>query len=262
MADNTRTYVILGAAAIALYYLYENGYLYEWTGLTELYPGTLPTTSAAPVTTTATTPSTPTAPPTPPPVVTLAGPVTASPSHAGALRANISINGAVEDLGCIPGGQCYDETSGHGVTLPSGVTAAQIYALMQASYVPASSSQSSSGSSSGNTLTAADAAFTPYSSSITTDDIDSISATLDSQLAAGAIPLISPDSVLAYMLGWGDKAKGTTETTSGYTYTFDGSNWVLKGKALSGLGLGYYRVPTSAIHGGPSVPRLNRGLFQ
>jgi hypothetical protein len=108
--------------------------------------GTAPTTTTAPVTTstpsapttTTTTPTTPSAPPkvpvtTPhnlPPRVVLAGPVTAG-VHAGSLKASVTIGSTTQTLACSTTLGCYD-AAGHGVTLPSGVTVAQIYALMQA----------------------------------------------------------------------------------------------------------------------------------
>ena len=103
------------------------------------------TTTAAPTTTATTTPPVSTAPPattpTPPgkiplkppviaPKVVLSGPVSAG-VHSGSLKASISINGTAQVLSCSPSLGCYN-SAGHGFTLPSGVTVAQIYALMQA----------------------------------------------------------------------------------------------------------------------------------
>jgi len=203
--DNTKSLIILGVAAIGAWYLYEQGYLYEWTGLAALYPGTLPTTATTTTTAVSVSPASATVSPggtqqfsvanlpsgetvtwslsgagsissgglytapssvsaastvtvyasyngtvigsatvsltasassssststtTSSPTVELTGPVTSDVNNS--LAADVSINGSVQNLACISGGECYD-TSGHGVTLPSGVTAAQIYALMQA----------------------------------------------------------------------------------------------------------------------------------
>jgi hypothetical protein len=77
-------------------------------------------------------------------------------------------------------------------------------------------------------LTAADAATFPYSSAITADQMNSISATINQQIQAGQIPTIAGGSVLAYMLGWGGLPSGTSKTVSGETYLFDGSNWNLQ----------------------------------
>ncbi len=155
--DSTKSLIILGVAAVGAWYLYEQGYLYQWTGIAALYPGVPPattvppgsnlattvpasTTATVPATTTTAAPSTTTTT-TSTPTVTLAGPVSADINDS--LAANVSINGTVQNVACIPGGGCYD-TEGHGVTLPSGVTAAQIYALMKAS-----SGASGSGGTSG-----------------------------------------------------------------------------------------------------------------
>lgn len=82
-------------------------------------------------------------------------------------------------------------------------------------------------------LTAADAAVFPYSGSVTAAQMNAISSTLQSQIAAGQIPQIAGNSVLAYMLGWGGLAAGTSKTTSGETYVFDGTNWNLGAVAPS-----------------------------
>lgn len=77
-------------------------------------------------------------------------------------------------------------------------------------------------------LTAADAAQYPYSGTVTSDQMNSISQTLMPQLKAGQIPTIGGGSVLAYMLGWGGLPAGTSKTVSGETYVYDGSNWNLQ----------------------------------
>jgi hypothetical protein len=83
-------------------------------------------------------------------------------------------------------------------------------------------------------LTAADAAVFPYSGSVTAAQMNAISSTLQSQIAAGQIPQIAGNSVLAYMLGWGGLPTGTSKTASGETYVFDGTNWNLQTGAVSG----------------------------
>jgi hypothetical protein len=70
----------------------------------------------------------------PPASVSLSGPVTTTLNNA--LKANVSINGTVMNLSCIPGGGCYN-TSGKDVTAALtalGATDSQIYALMSAAY--------------------------------------------------------------------------------------------------------------------------------
>jgi hypothetical protein len=125
-----------GIAGVGVWWI---GSLFGWW--TDLFGGgtSVPTTTAvSPGPNQAVTTPTTTAPPstttTPAPTVSLAGTVTASSNNG--LQANVSINGSVQNMACIPGGQCYN-TSGQGIALPAGVTAAQIYALMLAAYVPA-----------------------------------------------------------------------------------------------------------------------------
>lgn len=78
-------------------------------------------------------------------------------------------------------------------------------------------------------LTAADAATFPYSGAVTAAQMTSISQTLTPQLDAGQIPLIGGNSVLAYMLGWGNQPSGAIEQIPGtnYSYQFTGSSWIL-----------------------------------
>ena len=100
-----------------------------WLGSSNNWFGLFGTTS-----TTSTTAATPAAS-TPAATVVLAGPVT--PNINNSLAANVSINGQVTNLSCIPGSGCYN-TSGQDVTATLaalGVTPAQIYALMQAASV-------------------------------------------------------------------------------------------------------------------------------
>ncbi len=167
--------IIAAGAAIGLWYLYEQGYLYQWTGIAALYPGTLPT--SAPTTTTTTT-----------------GGTTASTTQCG-------------------GG-----------------------------------------------LTPQDAATLEYNSSITAEDMDCVQATLDQELSSGSITQILGTSVLAYMLGWGGASAGQTQSTSGYTYKFDGTNWNLQGSSGTS-GLGFFasgRVPMRGVHG-MGYARVPRG---
>ena len=99
-----------------------------WLGSSNNWFGLFGTTS-----TTSTTAATPAAS-TPAATVVLAGPVT--PNINNSLAANVSINGQVTNLSCIPGSGCYN-TSGQDVTATLaalGVTPAQVYALMQAAY--------------------------------------------------------------------------------------------------------------------------------
>lgn len=55
-----------------------------------------------------------------------------------------------------------------------------------------------------------------------------INAQVASQLKTGQITTISPTSVLAYELGWGEATKDASKSVYGFTYTFDGSNWTLE----------------------------------
>jgi hypothetical protein len=85
MADSTtKDIIVWGGAAVLLWYLYEQGYLASWTGLTALAPtptSTVSTTTTAPVTTTTSSPSLPT-----PPTTTPAAPTPpATPTPAASL---------------------------------------------------------------------------------------------------------------------------------------------------------------------------------
>jgi hypothetical protein len=199
--DQTKTLIIVGIAAIGAWYLYEQGYLYQWTGIASLLPSGAAT---PPVTTTAaSTPLTST------PVTTTSVPVSSTP--------------------------------------PSAPPA-------QAPPAPA------------QVLSVADAAVFPYSSSVTSAQINSIHDQLVTELQGGQIPQIGGGSVLAYMLGWGGAASGATQTVLGDTYKFDGSNWNLVGSAggagTSGIGMFFgNRVPTMGVHG-MGFARVRRGAIQ
>jgi hypothetical protein len=177
--DSTKTLIILGIAAVGAWYLYEQGYLYQWTGMASLYPGTLPST----------TPTTTTAPTT-----------TSTPGGTAATTT-----------------QC------------------------------------------GGGLTPQDAATLEYNSSITAEDMDCVQATLDQELSAGSITQILGTSVLAYMLGWGGAKAGATQSTSGWTYKFDGTNWNIQSSGTSGIGMfAGYRIPARGVHG-MGIGRIPRG---
>jgi hypothetical protein len=114
-----------GIAGLGVWWL---GSANNWFGL---FGGTSTVASTAPVTS---TPAAVTAAPTPAASVALAGPVTTSAN--GSLKANVSINGTIQNLAVIPGGGAYN-TSGQDQTSALallGVTPAQIYSLMQAAY--------------------------------------------------------------------------------------------------------------------------------
>jgi len=91
-------------------------------------------------------------------------------------------------------------------------------------------------SASTQVLTVADANTLMYSKSITAAQINAISAQLVSELKAGQVQVINCKSVLMYMLGWGCPAVGTVKSTSGYQYSFDGSNWNLEGPISAATG--------------------------
>lgn len=77
-------------------------------------------------------------------------------------------------------------------------------------------------------LSVADAAVFPYSSSVTAVQMQNIHDALVTELQGGQIPTIAGNSVLAYMLGWGGVPAGTSRTTVGDTYVYDGANWNLQ----------------------------------
>ena len=139
--DSTKTLIILGVAAVGAWYLYEQGYLYEWTGLAALYPGGMPT--SAPVTTT--TPSAPvTTTTSPAPVTTTTSPAAAAFSIQGAvtpnvndsLTANVSINGGTPiNISIIQSSAQAYNTSGQNITATltgEGVSVPALLAAMQA----------------------------------------------------------------------------------------------------------------------------------
>lgn len=112
-----------GIAGVGVWWL---GSANNWFGL---FGGTVASTT--PVTS---TPAAVVATPAPAASVSLAGPVTTSAN--GSLKANVSINGTVQNLAVIPGGGAYN-TAGQDQTAALallGVTPAQIYSLMQAAY--------------------------------------------------------------------------------------------------------------------------------
>ena len=98
--DSMKTLIVLGVGAVAAWYLYEQGYLYSWTGIAALYPGTLPTTptttTTAPLTTTPVTTAPVTTTPAPAaPAALPAFSITSavSPDINNSLQAMVSING-------------------------------------------------------------------------------------------------------------------------------------------------------------------------
>ena len=145
--DSTKTLIILGVAAVGAWYLYEQGYLYEWTGLAALYPGGMPTsvtttTPSAPVTTTTS----------PAPVTTTTSPAAAAFSIQGAvtpnvndsLTANVSINGGTPiNISIIQSSAQAYNTSGQNITATltgEGVSVPALLAAMQAAYKPSGTS--------------------------------------------------------------------------------------------------------------------------
>ena len=166
MAENLKPVLTIGGAALVGWYLWTQGYLYNWFGIlppgvTPSTPGNTPavasTTSggtqtpvmATPVQTTAPTPAqTPAPTPTPAPSATpaatfaIVGAVT--PNINNSLTANVSINGGTaQNITIIQSSaQAYD-TSGTNITAAltaKGVNVPALLAAMQAAYHPAAGS--------------------------------------------------------------------------------------------------------------------------
>lgn len=129
----------LGVVGVGVYFV---GNMFNWWGLfggTATTPSTGTGTPAVGTTPASTTPAAAMTPTVAAAVLALAGPVSSTINNA--LKDDISINGKITNLACIPGGDCYD-SSGKGFTAQLaalGVTPAQVYALMQAAYTPTSS---------------------------------------------------------------------------------------------------------------------------
>jgi hypothetical protein len=144
MADNTKTMLLLGGGAIALWYLYENGYLASWFG-SEFLPTSAVTTTpvtTTPVTTTTAPPTTTSTPATPTPA-TFAIQGAVKPNVNDSLSAMVSINGgAAQNITIIQSGaeagHAYN-TAGKDITsalTAQGVNVAGLLTAMQAAYVP------------------------------------------------------------------------------------------------------------------------------
>ncbi len=131
--DSTKTLIILGVAAVGAWYLYEQGYLYEWTGLAALLPVTTTTTPSAPVTTT-TSPAAA--------AFSIQGAVT--PNVNDSLTANVSINGGTPiNISIIQSSAQAYNTSGQNITATltgEGVSVPALLAAMQAAYKPSGTS--------------------------------------------------------------------------------------------------------------------------
>ena len=139
--DSMKMILVLGAAGVGLWYLYEQGYLYQWTGIASLAPSTVPVSTTTPgVVPTPVVASTPAPTSTAVPVVSQPAPATpfqvigsATPNINGSVSANVSINGgAPENISIIiSNGQAYD-TSGHGINSALASAGVNIPALLTA----------------------------------------------------------------------------------------------------------------------------------
>lgn len=252
MADDSKI-IILAIGGVGLWWLYENGYLAQWFGssFAPALPTTTPVTTtpittpvSTPVTTSSTSTTTSSSGTPPPPGITLVSPVTAVANNG--LQASVLIGGqsAPMTIAVIPSqGQAYN-TSGQGINnqlIALGVSVTHLIQLMQSAY----SATSSSGG-----LTAANAATTPYSSSITAAQMSAIQSQLEQMISAGQVQQFNVGSVMAYMLGLGASCSaGQTQQVLGMTYQcFNGVLWVLQTSGVSGF-FGA-RVSLGAIHGG------------
>ena len=141
--DSTKTLIILGVAAVGAWYLYEQGYLYEWTGLAALLPVTTTTTPSAPVTTT-TTPSAPVTTTTSPAAAAFSIQGAVTPNVNDSLTANVSINGGTPiNISIIQSSAQAYNTSGQNITATltgEGVSVPALLAAMQAAYKPSGTS--------------------------------------------------------------------------------------------------------------------------
>ena len=139
-----------------------------------------------------------------------------------------------------------------------GVGGYVLYEMFFAQPAPAVATQTTTPGSPGvpataanTTLTLADAAVLPYNSAITAAQMQGVQAQLNTNLQTGLIPQITGNSVLAFMLGWGGLPSGTSRSTLGETYIFDGTNWNLQAAGTAGLtgyrGMGQHHLMTRAF---------------
>ncbi len=139
---------LIGLGAYLLWNAYANSQTAAAATTTTSAP---PTPGATAVTTTTTAPAAAASAPVPAASVSIVGSVTnLGPNFSNALKANVSINGVVQNISIIPGGDAYN-TAGQDISaalVAQGVNVQSLYAMMQAAYVPASTSSATSGTAS------------------------------------------------------------------------------------------------------------------
>jgi len=238
--DTMKTVLFLGIAGVGLWWLYEQGYLYQWTGMASLAPsGTVPTTTptttttTAPVTTTTTTTAPPTTTqPTTPSAATfqIVGAVT--PNINNSLTANVSINGGSPmNITIIQSGSQAGtawNTSGQNITsqlTAQGVNVAAILKAFQAAYSGSGGSTSTQSSSSSN--------------------IAALQAQFNALLAAYPVAGPGASSIAASLEALAAQIKAA------------GGKVPPNSLGLSGIGLGM-RVPMRGVHG-MGYTRVRRG---
>src|SRR3989344_721124 len=98
-------------------------------------------------------------------------------------------------------------------------------------------------------LTAYNATVLPYSSAATEGQMNSIHDKLLRVIADRRIETITPGSVAAYMLGWGDAGReGESRTVEDRTYIFHNGIWELEGGAVPLPALGRELPPEELPH--------------
>jgi hypothetical protein len=259
MADNTKTFIILGAGAVVAWYLYENGYLYQWFGAAFLPSGATPpttipvTTTTTPVTTppviapvTTTSPVTPTSPPisttpTSPPAATISLLSAVTPNINNSLTATISINGTPTNITVIPTtGHAYN-SAGADITTSltaQGVNVAALIAAMQAAYVPAPNPPS-------NTATFS------LTSAVTPNVNNSLTGMVSVKGGTPQNVTIIQSNGHAYNTSGQDITSSLTSQGVNVPALLAAMQAAYKSSGTSGLGFSS-RVPLGWIHSGPS----------
>jgi len=135
---------LIGVGGYLLYNYYVNS---QTPAATTTPAGAAPPQASTPPATTQ--PSAPPASTPPPPAASVAivGAVTnLGPNFSNALKANVSINGAVQSISIIPGGDAYN-SAGQDISsalAAQGVNVQSLYAKMLAAYVPPSAGSAGS----------------------------------------------------------------------------------------------------------------------
>jgi hypothetical protein len=199
MSDNTGMLLGLAVGGVGLWWL--GSQMGWWGGAAPATP--TPSVPTAPGIVPAPTAASPSAPAVPAPVVTLAGVVTMTVNNA--LKADVSINGTVQNIAIIPGGAAYNP-QGQDITAKltaAGVDVGKLYAMMQAAYPQAGPPPTTGTASASSALAALQAAY------------KAISAQIPGAQGAQLAAVLSQQTVLAGQI----KALGGTPGMGAYMRT-------------------------------------------